>query len=498
MLSARAFTTSKHLVGGVRGPMHAAHTASMRQWMRSAAGEATVPWMGDSLQILFKNGGLGAKVTVVVVGDGFAANDQAAFNTAVDNLLTSGMFTHDFYATHKSAFNLLRINLVSIDSGVGTKTYNAAGKVTSQVDRNTALGAFYNGDWAHCWVEFGPQTQERLNKVLSIWAPDHREVIVLLNNPGFGGCGGGGVATLPLGVTWSTFAHELGHALGGLGDEYHQDSKTYTDGEPTAPNLTKNTNRQTLKWAPFLHAGVPIPTGGDDYTAPKPAGWDDNQDVGLFEGGGGSFTTGIYRPVVDCRMRSNDPAFCPVCASTMSSQIAPRGLTGQEVADVAAGETYVRMLVRMDRGEPQITDAREVPGALVEPDTLTAGLVTELWVGDRRVSVASHPDAGISRSFSEPGPGGPSEHHVYLPEAYDLVVRVPTREIRGIDPSSLSLNVVKLDSPVPLVAPHPNQLGALELHEQPELKATKVGGTNRIAEASLPDSLLRIIRSTAT
>jgi hypothetical protein len=324
MLSVRAFAARKNLLlgTGIRQPMQAAHTSSVRTWLESDPAAGEVPWLGDAMTPLMMNGPLGAKITIAVVGDGFAAQDQDTYNNAVDNLLMNGLFTQDFYLAHKSAFNVLRVNLVSADSGVSTKTYDAQGNVIAQTNRNTALGIYYSGDWAHCWTEDGPNTAGLLSLALSIWVPDHRLTLVLLNNPGFGGCGGGGRATLPLGVTWSTIAHEFGHALGGLGDEYHQENKTYSGGEPGVPNLTIDTTRATLKWAGYVAATTPIPTGGDDYTPPKPAGWDDNQDVGLFQGGGAYYSLGEYRPVVNCRMNSNTPPFCPVCNAAMSAQTA--------------------------------------------------------------------------------------------------------------------------------------------------------------------------------
>jgi hypothetical protein len=252
--------------------MRAAHTSCVRTWLRSDPLAADVPWLGDSMTPLMWNGPLGTKITIAVVGDGFAAQDQD--NKAVDNLLMNGLFAQDFYLANKLAFNLLRVNLVSADSGVSTKTYGAAGNVIAQTDRNTALGAYFNGDWAHCWVEDGPNTAARLSLALSIWVPDHRLVLVLLNNPGFGGCGGGGRVTLPLGVTWSTIAHEFGHALGGLADEYHQLNETYAGGEPGASNATINTNRTTLKWARAARATTPIPTGDDDYTRDREKPWE--------------------------------------------------------------------------------------------------------------------------------------------------------------------------------------------------------------------------------
>ena len=126
---------------------------------------------------------------------------------------------------------------------MSTKTYDDDGNVTAQTMRDTALGAIFNGDWAHCWVEDGPDTGRLLNDLLAQYAPEHRLVILLLNNPGFGGCGGGGRATLPLGVTWSTIAHEFGHALGGLGGRVPQRGQ----GLDTAANRESRTPPRTLR-----------------------------------------------------------------------------------------------------------------------------------------------------------------------------------------------------------------------------------------------------------
>ena len=68
----------------------------------------------------------------------------------------------------------------------------------------------------------------------------------------------------------------------------------------------------SLGW--FVNPATPVPTGVGkcaNYTqGAKPADWDDNQSVGLFEGGG-TFNQAIYRPVINCRMNSNLPPYCP-------------------------------------------------------------------------------------------------------------------------------------------------------------------------------------------
>jgi hypothetical protein len=393
---------------------------------------------------LIDNGPFGSKVTMVIVGDGFTAWDQNAFNRKVDELLISGIFARDFYAANKSAFNVVRLNILSNQSGVSTKTYDAKGNVIASTTRDTYFGAIFNGDWAHCWVEDGPNTGKRLNDLLNQWVPDRRLAFLLLNNPGFGGCGGGGRLTLPLGVTWSTVAHELGHALGSLADEYHQLNNVYTDIEPKQPNVTKNTSRATLKWAWAVKASTPLPTGANDYTPPKPAGWDDNQGVGLFEGGSANFATGIYRPVINCRMNTNDPPFCPVCNAAMSAQTAPYRVApvgGPQMSQKASDDGYMRMEVRLQDGKLSVLEAHEVQGPLVQPDTLMNGLVSEVLVNNEQVAVAAHPEAIVSRSFEEPG-HGPGGHHTSVAPNVEFVVRVPIDALRGVDPANVSIHVL--------------------------------------------------------
>ncbi len=278
--------------------------------------------MPDSMTQILATGPPGAKINIAVLGDGFAAGaDQTKYNNAVDTLLINGLFGQDYYYEDKQAFNVYRVNLISVDSGVGTKTYDN-GNLLTTVTKNTALGYYYSGSWSHCWLEGGPNSWTLLQNALTTWVPDHNLVLVLLNNSGFGGCGGGGYAWLPLGVSWDTIAHEFGHALGGFGDEYCV-SGVWPGGEPGVPDLTINLDRATEKWGNFIDPATPIPTGAGTCAGvtagPRPATWDDNQSVGMFEGGG-TKNTGVFRPVISCRMRSNSPPYCPVCYTVMKNK----------------------------------------------------------------------------------------------------------------------------------------------------------------------------------
>ena len=304
--------------------------------------------MPDSMTQILASGPPGTKKNIAVLGDGFAAGaDQTLYNDKVAELLLDGVFGHDYFYEDAQAFNVFRVNLISSQSPVSTRTYDEKGTPTDPSDdtvasesiRNTALGYIFSGSWAHCWLEGGPNTGTLVQNALDTWVPDYDLVLIILNDTRYGGCGGGGFQIVPLGVDWTVMAHEFGHGTGGLADEYCARPDTYSGGEPGSVNLTVNTNRATLKWGNFVAPSTQLPTGVGacaDYTAaPKPPGWSDDQDVGLFEGGG-TLSLGIYRPVVNCRMRGNAPPYCPVCYTQMKRTMDP--YTGRTFLNAYAGD----------------------------------------------------------------------------------------------------------------------------------------------------------------
>ena len=303
--------------------------------------------MADSVTVLRRAGPPGLKRNIVVMGDGFTAADQAAFNNYVQNVLMDGVFTRDYFLEDASAFNIYRINLESVDSGVSQRRWNLMGTDTTSDDtiqsdttRNTALGMIFTGQWSHCWMEYGTNTDQRIKDAINKWVPDADNVLVVLNEPGFGGCGGGGRAHVTLGVAWDVIAHEFGHGIGGFEDEY-SDNGSYTGVELGWINVTTNTNRATTKWKQFIAPTTPLPTGvgsAANYNqGTRPAGWSSNFDAGLFEGGL-TKNTGIYRPVENCRMNGNTPEYCPVCYTSMKSNRHVE--TGHHFRNAYAGSFY--------------------------------------------------------------------------------------------------------------------------------------------------------------
>ena len=191
--------------------------------------------MPDSVTPLLISGPSGTKFNIAIMGDGFAAADQTFYNNKVQELLMDGVFGHDYFYEDKQAFNIYRINLISNASGVSQKRYDEKGTpddgsddtVISLTLKDTALGYIYSGSWAHCWLEGGATTRTRVNAALNTWVPDYNLVVIFLNEPGWGGCGGGGFQIVTLGGDWHVMAHEFGHGTGGLADEYCTSQNLY-------------------------------------------------------------------------------------------------------------------------------------------------------------------------------------------------------------------------------------------------------------------------------
>jgi len=113
------------------------------------------------------------------------------------------------------------------------------------------------------------------------------------------------------------FVHEFGHGFAGLADEYYSSSVAYSDFyprgvEPREPNITALLDGpEKLKWKDMVESGVPIPTPVAKHEG----------KVGAFEGAGYS-AKGLYRPAVDCKMKSKRAIdFCPVCSRAVEAAI---------------------------------------------------------------------------------------------------------------------------------------------------------------------------------
>lgn len=245
------------------------------------------------------------KVDLVFLPEGYTANEMDKFEADIKRL-TDYLFTIPPYNTHREDFNLHAVLVPSVESGTDIPGQG--------VYKQTAFNStFYTFD-----AERYLTTRDMKSVYDAMAGVPCDQVYVLVNTPKYGG--GGFYNFLNLcsadhAKSPEVFVHEFGHGFVGLADEYFangvSDEYYKLTIEPWEPNITTHVDFER-KWKSMIAPGTPIPTPRTDQY---------NGVVGLFEGGGYT-TKGVYSPVTDCRMRTNEaPGYCPVCSKAIDETI---------------------------------------------------------------------------------------------------------------------------------------------------------------------------------
>ena len=230
------------------------------------------------------NGNPSNRVDLVILGDGYTASEMNKFAADVGAVI-AGLFDQEPLKEYRRHFNVHRIDVVSNESGADHPENDPA------IEKDTAFDATYN-----CG-EIKRLICIDYDKVLTVLTrslnANRRDIIVMLvNDPKYGGAGGGLAVTSTNSNMIEIILHELGHSFAYLGDEYFYDHEEQcSDIEPEAPNVTKVTNRASIKWNHWIDAETEVPTRTDDRGVP-----------GLYEGAL-YCPKGIFRPTFSSKMR---------------------------------------------------------------------------------------------------------------------------------------------------------------------------------------------------
>lgn len=245
------------------------------------------------------------KVDIVILGDGYTAKEMKQYlrdaRDAMEGLLGEPPFKEQY-----RKFNFWAVESPSAESGVD--------EPRKGIYRSTRLDTAFN---TFEIARYSMTTSiHAIHDVAAVVPCDH--IIILFNSSRFGG---GGIYNLYAMVTGNqpsagVLAHEMGHCMAGLGDEYYTSSVSYVDYykkdvEPWERNITTLAGGRPPKWSNLIPEGTPIPT-------PPKAKYGDV--VGCFEGAGYQ-AEGLYRPCRDCIMKSCRNGYCPVCKAALEETI---------------------------------------------------------------------------------------------------------------------------------------------------------------------------------
>ena len=246
-------------------------------------------------------------VDLVILGDGYKGDEMHKLREDAERF-TKILFETEPFRSRRRDFNVRLVESASVDTGIDEPR---EGKF-----RNTLLGLTYNA------FDIERYMMTMANKTMRDVASrvPYDLIIILANSERYGG---GGIFNLySLCVSDNeydgyVFVHELGHALGGLADEYYSSEVAYNDMyprgiEPWEKNITALLDTANVKWGDLIDEETPVPTPPDSiYTGM----------VGCFEGAGYS-AKGLYRSSLDCRMFSKSLVdFCPVCRRAIEEVI---------------------------------------------------------------------------------------------------------------------------------------------------------------------------------
>lgn len=260
---------------------------------------------------------------IVLLAEGFTSTQQSAFDAAANDFITHLKATPPFDEL-SPAINVFRINVQSTDSGADDPASAGGTGATARTYFDATFGG--NGIRRLLLVNQTTALQVATNLV-----PEFSLVLVMVNSTIYGGAGGT-VGTYSLATGAEEIAiHEAGHTAFGLADEYAYyagGSETGRDHhpatEPAEPNVTINSNRNTIKWRWAIASTTAMPTMSnpncatvDSRPSPVPAG-----TVGAFEGAH-YYHCGAFRPEYGCKMQALNQPFCRICRQVIWNRLSP-------------------------------------------------------------------------------------------------------------------------------------------------------------------------------
>lgn len=279
------------------------------KWMEEINPEAVYADPGNPLSFetieLEINGPPEEKVDLLFLAEGYSKEEMEKFISDVTRSVDY-IFTEEPFKSHRKAFNIRAVLSASQDTGTDIPGQD--------IWKNTVM----NSNFYTFGIERYMTTLDHASVCDVASNAHYDQIYILVNTPKYGGGGMYNMYAISAAdneKSQAVVVHEFGHSFAGLADEYYNSKVAYNDffkldAEPWNPNLTTLVDF-TSKWIDMIPEGTPIPTPLEDPFL---------ETVGVFEGGG-YVTKGVYRPMVDCLMHSNEASFCPVCQRAIIKMI---------------------------------------------------------------------------------------------------------------------------------------------------------------------------------
>lgn len=352
------------------------------------------------VEVLRQAGTADKRFNIAVLGDGYRTQDQALLSKNAKAIIDY-VFGVSPLKQYERFFNVKLVHVISNEDGADNGSKGAT--------RDTALGANFNCggiDRLLCIDDGKVQTAAAKD------VPEYNFAIVIVNDTKYGGSGGSICASSSNEQSFEVLAHEIGHSLALLADEYDYEGNQPPCSQQqdcSEANATVRTARDQIKWKDWLEAGTPLPT---------PATNQYGNVVGLFEGA--RYTPqGVYRPELNCKMRDLGAEFCAVCTEQFV-----RSIWSAENIQMVEGAKPAQTDVKSDTCDPIALSVTTPPiapstyqfvwkvdgavqaqlvgsSAELAPATLTQGThQVEVGIADTTAMVRTDPKGLLKDSFA--------------------------------------------------------------------------------------------------
>ncbi len=267
--------------------------------------------------VVLQSGPTDKRLDLVFLSDGYTAAEEAKFNTDVQAVVDH-LATIEPWSAYLSLLNIWKVWTPSQDAGIDQADVG--------LNRSTALECGYGCDLlGSTAARLICCDEPTLLDVIDANAPFADGVMVMVNESRYGGSGGLLYSTSYTGdtVALKVAAHELGHTLLTLWDEYSYNLPQPRDQEFISPNCTAH--GEAVSWEAWLDLG-PIDWAAWDalqqrkVTRPQSVA---DVDCDGREGGNErdaicayptcSFTDWVRPTKSACMMNALQDAYCPVC-----------------------------------------------------------------------------------------------------------------------------------------------------------------------------------------
>ena len=247
---------------------------------------AMLPLDNISLSTLLDNGPIENRIDIILVGDGYTADEMGKWESDAEAVHTF-FLAEPPYSDYTNYFNVHRLDVASAESGASHPELG--------IEKDTAFSSYYNCASIQRLICTDTLTVlETVNRHTEFLQRDI--IVVIVNDPEYGGSGGSVAVASTHMLSTELVLHETGHSFGQLADEYDDPLPTTADdcgvSSPTfEPNVSHLVDYDELKWKHWVEPATPLPSEAPVWSS----------EPGLYAGS--KYCNDLYRPTPSSKMR---------------------------------------------------------------------------------------------------------------------------------------------------------------------------------------------------